>query len=359
MYSTIPLPCSPSPSRGATSPCGPFSRSRLTSPTRPLTDGSVTRLDLATGEVAAGFITTGTLLRDKATGSDEIVLVTAISSEQLTVTRNWNGTGAETTHAASATWEVVGHLNYESSTFGTPVGRTPTRKENKTAILDTQVKISGTDLARNYYSIPNYWEWQIAGALERFQRQMERMVIWSANVTRADTVNVYGSFSGVKDFILDNNSALNYNASFGAFSYAAWDDVVKILWENGYPDGKFVMLLPATGLQQCAYIHESAFRGDYRGEMVRGLRTTALASTLGPEIPLIPCSSLQSDEFLILDLSRLKVRFMVGRELVGMDIPFGEAGADYQARRFISELSLEMHNASDAHYWARGVTFSV
>jgi len=315
-------------------------------------------LDLATGQAAAGFISSGTLLRDTADGMDEIILVTAVSTDALTVTRNWNGTGGET-HAASATWEVVGHLNYESSSFGTTVGRVPTRKSNSTAILDVQVKQSGTEMARNYYSIPDYWQWQLAGAVERFQRQLERMVIYSAGVTRADTVNIYGSFSGVKDMILDSNAATNYNATFGTFSYSAWDNVIKTLWESGYSDGRYVMMVPPTGLQQCAYIHESAFRGDYRGELVRGLRATALQSTLGPEIPLIPSTVIQNDEFLLLDLSRIKVRFMVGRELIGMDIPLGDGGNDYRARRLISELSLEMHNASDAHFWARGVNFAV
>lgn len=323
-----------------------------------LTDGSATRLDLTTGDAAAKFITTGTLLRDRADGSDEIVLVTGVSTDTLTVSRNWNGVGAETTHAASAVWEVVGHLNYEGSAFGTPVGRVPVRRSNTTAILDEQVRMTGTDAARQYYAIPNYWEWQVAGGLERFMRKMERMVIWSAGVARADTANVYGSFSGIKDIIMDRAGDA-YDSSFGDFTYAAWDDAIKTLWENGYSDGRFVMLIPPTGLQQCAYIHESAFRGDYRGELVRGLRATALQSTLGPEIPLIPSTAIKNDEFLILDLSRIKVRFMAGRELIGYDIPMGEAGADLKARRLISELSMEIHNADVAHYWARGVTFAV
>lgn len=320
--------------------------------------GSDVTLDTASGQGASRFLSAGSLIRDTASGKDEVCLVTNVSTDALTVTRNWNGLGLET-HASGATWEVIGHLNYESSAFGTTVGRTPTRKSNYTNILDVQVKQSGTDMARNYYSIPDYWEWNVAGAVERFQRQMERMTIYSAGVARSDTVNVYGSMSGIKDMIYDNNATTNYDASFGAFSYASWDDVIKTLWSSGYADGRYVMLLPPAGLQQCAYIHESAFRGDYRGELVRGLRATALQSTLGPEIPLIPSSALQNDEFLLLDLSRIKVRFMVGRELVAMEIPHGNDGNDYRARRLLSEFSLEMHNVADAHFWARGVTFSV
>jgi hypothetical protein len=322
--------------------------------------GADVTLNLVAGQGISRWMTAGTLLRDTAAGSNEVILVTVVSTDALTIVRDQTASGVEA-HAVSAVWEKIGHLNKEMSSFGTPVGRYPTRRTNYTAIFDDQVKMSMTEYQRKYYAIGDPWGYEVDGALTAYMRKLERAVMYSGGAARADTLAGYGSFYGIKAMIKQRydvaSATENYNSAYGTFSYPAWDNTMKFLWKGGYEGESFVMLVPPEGVQYAAYIDESAMRGNYAGELTRGMQATALKSTLGMQVPLIPCAYLASDEFLVLNLSRIKVRFFLGRELVGIDVPAYDRGDDAIARRFLTEMSLEMHNADTAHYWARGVTW--
>jgi len=136
-----------------------------------------------------------------------------------------------------------------------------------------------------------------------------------------------------------------------------FDDAIKTLWENGYDEGTpLVLLVPATGKQFCAYIHESAARAPYASFSTKGMQATHLQSTLGHTVPIIANSHLQSDEFMLLNLDLITVRFV--DTMLAYDLPLGEAGTDAAKRRFISEFSLEMHNADKAHWYQTGVTYT-
>lgn len=319
-----------------------------------------TTLTLASGQAAASFISAGTVIRDTLAGKAERILVTAVSGEDLTITRAWGTAPAAETHANDAVYEVVQHLNPESSAFGTPVGRLTSRKENYSMIMDTQVKMSGTETTRRFYNIDDWWNWQVAGAVDRFERQLERALIWSQGIARSDAAAGYGSMYGIQDYLSTNGtSGVAYNTTFGDFTYANIDTLLKAKWALGYEDANFILVVPPDGIRYLAYVDASVMRGDYMGEMTRGMRATTLMSTLGIQVPLVPSSAIDSNSFLLLDMSRLKVHFLTGRELIGMDIPLGQQGNDYIARRLLTEFSLELHEADGPHHYARGVTYTV
>jgi hypothetical protein len=324
-------------------------------------DVSDVDLDVASGAAASKFITAGCVLRDTTAGKHELVLVTGVSTDTLTIVRAYglsSSNGNTETHAVSAVWEVVQRLNYEGSSFGTPSGAFPTRRTNYTAIMDEQISMTGTDLARRFHSIDDYWAYQVNHAWTRLQRQLERSLIWGKEKIRHTDQYDWGSFAGIGDILIDLASTTNYTASFGSFSYEAFDDAVKAIYNGGYGEsGSHICLMPPAGIQVAAYIHDNALRGDYSNTTTKGLKTTAISSTLGPTIPIVPCASLASDEIMILDLSRIKIHFMTGRELLAFEVPLGTAGADIRKRRLLTELSVELHNAN-AHYFGRGVTYT-
>jgi len=168
--------------------------------------------------------------------------------------------------------------------------------------------------------------------------------------------SAYGSFYGVRDLIV-NGGGSNVDTTSEEFTYEVFDDAMKLLWENGYDDNtQFVMLVPSAGKQTVGYIHESALRGAYGSETTRGMMATHLLSNYGHEVPVIPSTVIGTDEFYILNLDLITVRFM--DTLLAYDVPLGTSGSDKMSRRFITEFSLELHNRDTAHFMATNKTFS-
>ena len=92
---------------------------------------------------------------------------------------------------------------------------------------------------------------------------------------------------------------------------------------------------------------------------VRGLHCKALQSTLmGKPIPLIPVAHMPSDAFMIVNLNAIRVHFLRGRALKIYNSPLGDALADRQAQRWLSELSLECYRSTDNIYYHRAVTYT-
>ncbi len=323
-----------------------------------LADTTDVDLALASGQVAAGFITIGTVLRDLAAGKRERVLVTAIAADTCTVTRAYGNVSDNTnteTHATGATWQVVAHLNAEGSSFGSTEGTNLVARTNYTSILDIQAQITRTASRRQMHAVGDPWEYEVSKHLRKFESMMEEHLIWGGGQQRASTP-VPGSMSGIQDLIVDRGGS-NVQTSTGAFSYEVFDDAMKTLWTNGYDAGTpFILIVPAAGKQYAAYIHESAMRAPYDSFATRGMKATHLVSTFGHEVPIIPSSKIQTDEFYILNMDLMAVRFV--DTMLAYDLPLGTAGADKHARRFISEMSLELHNADKAHWYANGVTYT-
>ena len=316
-------------------------------------------LVLASGQGTSRFLRVGDILRDTTAGKKELVQVSAISTDTLTVTRAYGLTSANgntETHAVSAVWKLVSHLQAEGSTISAGEAVNLTERTNYTGIIDQTVTMTRSQMRRVLQGgVGDPWQYQVTKALEKYERMMEETVIWSKEAIRT-TGPLYGSTAGIKDLIIDRAGS-NYVTTAAQFSYEVFDDACKTLWENGYDEGTpLVLLVPATGKQYCAYIHESAARAPYDSFATKGLKATHLVSTFGHEVPIIANSHLQSDEFMILNLDLITVRFV--DTMLAYDLPLGTAGTDMAARRFISEFSLEMHNADKAHWYQLGTTFT-
>jgi hypothetical protein len=316
-------------------------------------------LTLASGQQAAGFIRIGDILRDTTAGKRELVQVTDFTTDALTVTRAYGLASTDgncETHAVSSVWKIVSHLQAEGSTISAGEAVNLTERTNYTSIIDQTVTMTRSQMRRVLQGgVGDPWAYQVSKALEKYERMMEETVFWSKNAARVSTP-VYSSVAGVKDIIIDRAGS-NYVTTAAAFSYEVFDDAIKGLWENGYDEGTpLVLLVPAAGKQYAAYIHESAARAPYDSFSTKGMKATHLVSTLGHEVPIVATNNLQSDEFMILNLDLITVRFV--DTMLAYDIPLGEAGTDAAKRRFISEFSLEMHNADKAHWYQTGVTYT-
>lgn len=330
-----------------------------------------TTWDFTSGQCAAAGLRIGALLKNATDKTKkEVVLVTNVSSDTVTVVRDYGGfvtgAGGGTTgeaHATTDSFEIMGYTNPEGSTVTTTdnkVKRDRTPCYNYYSILDDWTSVTASDLVRVYRgSSPDNWGYQLNGLKQRLDRQFERHLINSPQVARSSSA--YGSMGGLVWYATQTTGDQDVTTP-ETFSYEVFDEGMEYLYNQGTLDGgaDIVCLMPPAGIQAAAYIHESALRGEYVSETVRGLRCTTLMSTItGDRIPLVPCRNIQSDSFMLLNLNALRVHFAVGRGLSVYNSGVGEALNDYQAARLISELTLEFQRPADNCYYHTGVAYSV
>jgi hypothetical protein len=323
-----------------------------------------TSLVLATGQAAASAVRTGSVLIDTAdTGvMREQIYVSSVSSETLTVIRNWNATsGSEGTgvaHLASAVYRVLPPVNYEGSARNsTLTTRNRTPRDNYHSIFDVETQISGTDFARVYRgSTPNNWQYQLDGVIRKFARQQEYALLHGKYEARASAAE--GSMGGLIYFV-EARAGSNLVSTSENFTYTVWDDGMKYLYEqNGEEDLDLVTLVPIAGLQVASAMDASAMRGEYANEQVRGqYATTLLSSVSGKRVPLIGVAHMPADSFMILDLNAVRLHFMMGRGYLMYMNEVGFNLTDAQAARILSEMTLEFHNADTRAYYHYGVTY--
>jgi len=175
--------------------------------------------------------------------------------------------------------------------------------------------------------------------------------------------SAYGSMGGLRWFATQTTGASgdSYITTSETFSYEVFDDGMLHLYEQGTLDGSadIVCLMPPVGAQYAAYIHESAMRGEYSSETVRGLRCTTLMSTItGDRVPIVPVRNMPSDSFMLLNLNAVRIHFLEGRALAVYNKEVGEGMDDYRAARLISEMTLEFHRPVDNCYFHTGVTYT-
>jgi hypothetical protein len=316
-----------------------------------------TNLVFASGTTAASFLRVGMQLRDTADGSDEIIeLVTDGGSQSWTITRAV-GTSSAEVHSRAATWEIIGTPQYQGSGFGTPVGANRVARTNTMSILDEQIKLTRSQLRQVMYAVSSNWVWTLERALRHFERIKERHILWSRGVARAGsagTQTAAGTCKGIVDLIEQYGSASLQTTDFGTWKYTAIDEVLCDFWDRGYDDSTdLVILIGATGVRATGYWNQSAIRTT-TSDTTRGMRATHILSGMGHLVPMIPVAGL-GDRFIVCPLEKIALRYV--DTMLAYDIKLGEAGNDFAARRFISEFTVELHDADKAFYLGEGVDY--
>jgi hypothetical protein len=346
-------------------------------------DATTTHITFAAGEIAAAGLRAGALLRNATDRtSREVILVSSVDSATVaTVVRDYGGhiTGSVastgvmtgdnvtgTTHTSGDKLEITGYLNFQGSsiTNGTYDKFSLTNRSpqfNYYSILDDWTQVSAEDLVREYRgSSPDNWGYQLNKLKERLDRQFEKHLLTSGRVPVGATAR--SSMGGILWYASKNyGTSGNYVTTAGNFSYEMFDDAMLYLYQQGSLNGghNLVLLLPPAGVQAASTIHESALRGEYINETVRGLRCTTLMSSItGDRVPLVPCLNMPSDSFMLLNLDSVRVHFLEGMALNVLAKEVGEQMDMYRAARLYSNMTLEFQRPVDNSYYRTGVTFA-
>lgn len=306
-----------------------------------LTAGDTT-WDVSTGHGARVRI--GALLKDRAQGKTEVIQVTAISTDQLTIVRGYGSTTGET-HAAGATFSIVGMPVQSGTDVTTDRSTVRSRVDNTCQIFERGVQISGDTEAVTKAGVPSELGFQSEQRLMELMTELDRAVIDGIESADIGSDSSYRSMGGIVEFLSQSGGNTNTNAEDLTI------DVINDMYQQIYDDGGGGMgsnLVLACGQVQMRKI--SAFDVDkirvVPGTGTSGRYVSQILTDLGQPLDIVLDRWIRPDVIMLIDLSRVKVVPLQGR---GFGISEIAKTGDSFKRQLLGDYTLEVRNATQAH----------
>ncbi len=287
-------------------------------------------------------------------GSEELMVVTAVNSNTLTVVRGY----ADTTPEALADNKVINILGNAALEGGDkPSTRftTRTRRGNYTQIFTAAVEVSGTDVAASQLGLSDEMDYQKQERLRELLRDLENTVINGGQPTSTPEGNssVRRSMNGI---IAHLSTSVFHTGDSGFPTGNDLDEekinyVLRKIWENSSGN---VDLIVVGGFQKRKI---NAFCADSRSYAASDTTFTNMISVYESDFGvcrIITTRWIPQDAILLLDSSRISVLPLAGRSFHFK--PLASSG-DYECGEMIGEYTLELRNEA-AHGLIRDLTAS-
>lgn len=302
-----------------------------------LTAGDVT-FDVTAGHGARVRI--GALLRDIAQGKTEVIQVTAVSTDQLTIVRGYGSTTGET-HANAATFRIIGRPKQSGEDMSADRSTVRTRRNNYCQIFEDGVLIAGDTEAVLKAGVSSEIALQAADRMMELMRELDNAAIMGVVNEAAPSDTVYRSMGGIIEYLtLANGNSSNTLETLS-------EDVINALYKLAFDDGGNPTLLVVPQAQMKVM---STFNADKvriaPGANMAGVFVTHFMTDLGQELEICLDRWMPPDTIAVVDPSRLNVVNLPGRAF-GMKIisPTGDA----EKRQILGDYTLEVRNPLEAH----------
>ena len=287
-------------------------------------------------------------------GSEELMLVTGISTNTLTVTRGYGGTTEENL-ADDLMINILGNAALEGDTKPAARFTNRVRQGNYTQIFTTSVEVSGSDLAARQLGLVDELDYQKQERLRELLRDLENIVINGGQPSS----NPQGSGSVRRSLkgIFGHLATHRYTPGDGGFptGTSLTEDMVNYvlrqIWESSSGN---VDLIVVNGYQKRKI---NDFMSTNRAFGPGDQRYSDLVSLYESDFGLCRIAVsrwVPKDAVLLLDSSRLAVMPLAGRSFHFKPL---SSGGDYECGQLIGEYTLEMRN-EEAHGCIRGLTIA-
>jgi hypothetical protein len=261
--------------------------------------------------------------------ADELLKVTAVSTNTLTVTRGYAGTTAAAI-ADQAKVEFQFSEGVEGADARAARYKARANKSNKTQIFDDTIQLSGTAQAVTQYGISDLYEYEKQKKQLELALQLEKALI---NGVSYESGNVR-QMAGVRSFIQSNVT----DAATGAVSATLLNDSLQAIYEKGgfACGGNFKIMVPAKQKRAISAIDNNKLYIT-QAENSRGQVVDQFVSDFG-QFEIVLNNNLDAKELLIVDTNRMAIRPLVGREFFHKYM--GDQG-DYVTGTLVGEYTLE------------------
>lgn len=285
-------------------------------------DSSETGVDVATG--------TGKYFRadDILKVGDEVLLVTSVSTDTLTVVRG-HGSTSGASHDSGATIYKIGVAKPEGSDANEPISTVKTAGYNYSQIFMDTVKVTGTREAILQYGVSDEYAYQLSKVLKNRAIAVEQAIIHG--VRDEDATNHRRTMGGLLEFTSTNV----VDAASASLTKATLDHLLHDIWRAGGSPRDLVMNID----QKAALykIYEDRIR---KAEGDRGLGgyIEYFENDLG-RFNIILDRWVPRDKILVLDREKLGFGPLQGRNW--SHTYMGQKG-DYRHGMLLGEFTMEV-----------------
>jgi hypothetical protein len=273
---------------------------------------------------------------------DELLKVTSIAGNDLTVTRGYAGTTAAAI-ADGAKVEVQFVEGVEGADARNARYKARVKKTNLTQIFDDSIEISGTAEAVQQYGIGDIYEYEKQKKQLELALQLEKALINGVEYESGQTRQM----KGIRSFIATNVDTINAALTADAINNIAQKVYEKGGFANG---GDYKIIVPAKQKRALSGLEQDKIRLE-RAENTRGQVVDQFVSDFG-QFEIAVDNNLGADELFLVDANRVAVRPLIGREFFHKFL--GEKG-DYQTGMLVGEYTLEVQQEK-AHGRLKGLS---
>ena len=267
-----------------------------------------TSLSVGTGE--GRRFRPGTLIKDNTANKKEVMNVTDVSTDTLTVVRGWGSTSAE---AHDANWPImiISHNKDE--------GWKPSEEDwsqertgvyNFLTTMGYGIAITRKRQAVEHAAIPSEFAHQAAYRLKEFMRQLDSTVLNSVRSEyesgAAQNAAGYASMGGLIEFT--SQSGGNINSTSEGITPSVVNAMAKQIWDDGgmVAGGRLALIVDGVQKRKISAFDQSYRRLDFESRAA-GYVVERFLSDLGFEIEIIVDPWQPSDTVILGDLNRLRV----------------------------------------------------
>ncbi len=296
----------------------------------------------------------GALLKNLAGGdvNPEVVQVTNIAGDALTVVRAYGGTTAVTaTFAANGVLTIIGQPLQEGSDIQNDVTQVPSVASNYTEIFERSILITRNQMKRPMAAIADMLVQSIHDRTMELKRELENSVIHSRQSASAGSDTVYRTFAGLLQLITQTTS-------IGAtFQYTHFNSMVKSVVDAGAADdiSRLVFVAP-TKVRQYISTFDASNRRLVESDRRAGYYVEQLVSDLGVVVDVVTSNYLGNTtpfRSILVDAGRTS---LIPFQDDTFKLMAAQDWVDGVKRRVLGEWTLELRNAASAHNVATNIT---
>jgi len=287
-------------------------------------------------------------------GSEELMLVTGISTNTLTVVRGYAGTTPEAL-ADNKVINILGNAALEGADRPSTRFTNRSRCGNYTQIFAATVEVSGTDMAASQLGLADEMDYQKQERLRELLRDLENTVINGGQPasTPQGGDSVRRSMKGIVQHLSTN---VFHTGGSGFPSGTGLDEdkinyVLRRIWESSSGN---VDLIVVGGFQKRKI---NAFSAGSRAFGANDTTFTDMISIYESDFGvcrIITTRWLPQDAALLVDSSRISVLPLSGRSFHFKPLA---SGGDYECGELIGEYTVELKNEA-AHGLIRDLSTS-
>ena len=227
---------------------------------------------------------------------------------------------------------------------------------NYTEIFDEHAELSGTAMSSDTYDNYNKLVKQEAISMLKIKRKIANAIMHGRKVIR--TSSVQGTMGGLIQYIVAGG---NTSAVGAAISETVLNNAFEAILQKGGASGSdLAMIVPANQARRITALNISASnpvitKTDSPSQRLGNFVTTFVSSLpvlngLGARIMID--YTMPKDQIILVDTSKVSLRQM--RAMTSKDATVN--GEDGQRTRLLTEMTLEIKNAAQAHYMLTTLT---